>query len=245
MYSHLTDGSQELYPGVLPDSHAVVHSDKVYSLSDPTSDSGTLQVLLSVALGYGSALAVYPAESITKHFVLCSTLWLLTGVLLAFAHHQTTFQVPAKFYWLDFLLGTFQSNSGLRNNTIFILSSLNIKCMEAVNKVESFLHNSHTTKYPPYPQCSWNSDFLSWDKQLASSDILSLSLSAFSLMYSSYNSSLQTSFSRLIFGLLFNLPQVQNKTSDAIWEFLSQVWNWLLCSKRWFLSTYFLSDHVL
>lgn len=44
--------------------------------------------------------------------------------------------------------------------------------MEAVSKVESFAHNSHTTKYPPHPQYSWNSDFLSWDKQLASSDIV-------------------------------------------------------------------------
>lgn len=113
---------------------------------------------------------------------LCSTLWLLTGVLLALTPHQTTFQVPANFYWLDFLLGTFHSGlsySGLRNNTIFILSSLNIKGMEAVNKVESFAHNSHTTKYPPYPQCSWNSDSLSWDKQLASSDMFSQSVSFF------------------------------------------------------------------
>lgn len=44
--------------------------------------------------------------------------------------------------------------------------------MEAVSKVESFAHNSHTTKYPPHPQYSCNSDFLSWDKQLASSDIV-------------------------------------------------------------------------
>lgn len=189
MYSHLTDGSQELYPGVLTDWHTAVHPDKVYSLSDPRSDSRSLQVLLSDTRGYGSALAVCLAESITKHLLPCSTfhkpcstLWLLTGVLLALTHHQTTFQVPANFYWLDFLLGTFHSRlsySGLRNNTIFILSSLNIKGMEAVNKVESFAHNSHTTKYPPYPQCSWNSDSLSWDKQLASSDIFFQSVSFF------------------------------------------------------------------
>lgn len=67
MYSHLTDGSQELYPGVLPASHTVVHSDKVCLLSDPTSDSRSPEVLLSVTLGCGSALAVYPAESIMKH----------------------------------------------------------------------------------------------------------------------------------------------------------------------------------
>lgn len=72
MYSYLTDGSQELYPGMLPDSHTVVHSDKVCSLSDPTSDSRSLQVLLSVTLGYGSVLAVYPAESVMKH--LCALL---------------------------------------------------------------------------------------------------------------------------------------------------------------------------
>lgn len=97
MYSHLTDGSQELYPGVLPALHTVVHSDKVCLLSDPTSDSRSLQVLLSVTLGCGSALAVYPAESIMKH-LHALLMWLLTGVLLAFTHHQTTFQVPANFY---------------------------------------------------------------------------------------------------------------------------------------------------
>lgn len=217
MYSHLTDGSQELYPSMLPGSHTVTHSDKVYSLSDLASDSRSLQVLLSVTLGYGSALAVYPAESIMKHLhallSLVAPLRCVTGI-----HSPSLiFQVPANFYWLDFLLGTFQSNSGLRNNKIFILMSLYIKCMEAVNKVESLLHNSHTTQYPPYPQCSWNSDFLSWDKQLASSDIFfSLSLSAFSLMYSSYNSSLQTSFCKVIFGLLFNLLLLRCKTKPLM-----------------------------
>lgn len=124
-------------------------------------------------------------------FIVCDTwVWLCSGCVPCWEYHEAP-SCPAQpcgssqvcywhsptirplfkshFYWLNFLLGTFQSNS-LRNNKIFILSSLNIKCMEAVNKVE-FPHNSHTTKYPLYPQCSWNSDFLSWDKQLASSDI--------------------------------------------------------------------------
>lgn len=71
-YSHLTGGSQELSPAVFTDSHTVVHSAKVCSLSVPTSDSRSLQGFLSLALGYGSALAVYPAESIMKH--LCALL---------------------------------------------------------------------------------------------------------------------------------------------------------------------------
>lgn len=95
-YSHLTDGSQELSPGVLTDSHTVVHSAKVCSLSDPTSDTRSLQVFLSLALGYGSALAVYPAESIMKHQCALLNPVALTGVLLAFTH--ITFQVPASFY---------------------------------------------------------------------------------------------------------------------------------------------------
>lgn len=46
--------------------------------------------------------------------------------------------------WLGLLSGTLNSNTELRNNTIFILSSF--QYMEAVNKVESFVHNSHSRK---------------------------------------------------------------------------------------------------
>lgn len=64
MYSYLTDGSQELYPGVLTLTQLFILTRCTHSqLLHLTS----LQVLLSVTLGCGSALALYPAESTMKH----------------------------------------------------------------------------------------------------------------------------------------------------------------------------------
>lgn len=149
-YSHLTDGCQELSPGLLTDSHTVVHSAKVGSLSDPTSDSSPYRFFFSVTLGYGSALAVHPAESIMKH--LCAlpnpvaTHRCVTGI------HSHHFPGPSQLLLTQFSFRHLSKQ--LRNNTIFILLSLNIKCMEALSKVETFVHHSHTTKYPPHPQ--WN-----------------------------------------------------------------------------------------
>lgn len=128
---------------------------------------GPYRFFFSVTLGYGSALAVHPAESIMKH--LCAlpnpvaTHRCVTGI------HSHHFPGPSQLLLTQFSFRHLSKQ--LRNNTIFILLSLNIKCMEALSKVETFVHHSHTTKYPPHPQWNWNSDFLSWDKQLASSDV--------------------------------------------------------------------------
>lgn len=146
--STCTHISQTAARSYIQDYTLLVIRDKTHLVPNPRSDSKALQVLLLWDIWLWFCFSCVPCWKYHEaSFHPCWTFRFLTHSLTIrpVSRSQPTL-TKANIYWLGFLLGTFNSNSGLRNNIIFILSSSNRKYIEAVNKVESFEHNSHTRK---------------------------------------------------------------------------------------------------